>query len=403
MDSYNVTRGLFNRQIREKAVLGFQRRQHVTEALIKRLGLESELQGHTGCVNCLEWNEKGELLASGSDDQHVILWDALRHTRRLQMHTGHTANIFSVKFLPHSGDRLLITGAADYKVHVHDVTVKEILHIFDKHTNRVKRIATATTVPHMFWSAGEDGTVRQFDLRETNSRSQVLIDLTAYCGSQVEAKCLAINPRDNSCLAVGANDPYMRLYDLRMIHNHGKGARLNSPGGSQYPDTVCSLLPESAIQYFIAGHLPSKQSDYQRRFRTLAATYVTFSPDGTELLVNMGGEQIYLFDLYGRQRPYCFAMPSSCSTTPPGEVQNGKSTNKVTNGLLLYTNGLRLPGDAQPSNPSCSDLPPAVEQLKQQANEAFARQQWSRPSVCTVGPSSCPLASLSSMVTVPPP
>lgn len=29
----------------------------------------------------------------------------------------------------------------------------------------------------------------------------------------------------------------------------------------------------------------------------MAATYVTFSPDGRELLVNLGGEQIYLFDV----------------------------------------------------------------------------------------------------------
>lgn len=33
---------------------------HVTENLISRLGLEKELNGHTGCVNCLEWNETGQ-------------------------------------------------------------------------------------------------------------------------------------------------------------------------------------------------------------------------------------------------------------------------------------------------------------------------------------------------------
>lgn len=33
---------------------------HVTENLISRLGLEKELVGHTGCVNCLEWNESGQ-------------------------------------------------------------------------------------------------------------------------------------------------------------------------------------------------------------------------------------------------------------------------------------------------------------------------------------------------------
>lgn len=37
-----------------------------------------------------------------------------------------------------------------------------------------------------------------------------------------------------------------------------------------------------------------KLPDYNNRLRVLVATYVTFSPDGTELLVNMGGEQVAL-------------------------------------------------------------------------------------------------------------
>ena len=45
------------------------------------------------------------------------------------------------------------------------------------------------------------------------------------------------------------------------------------------------------------GHIPQKKDDYRKKLRALAATYVTFSPDGTELLVNLGGEQIYLFDV----------------------------------------------------------------------------------------------------------
>jgi WD and tetratricopeptide repeat-containing protein 1 len=43
---------------------------------------------------------------------------------------------------------------------------------------------------------------------------------------------------------------------------------------------------------FLAGHLPVKLPDYNSRLRVLVATYVTFSPNGTELLVNMGGEQV---------------------------------------------------------------------------------------------------------------
>lgn len=52
----------------------------------------------------------------------------------------------------------------------------------------------------------------------------------------------------------------------------------------------------------LAGHLPQKQDHYREKFRSLVSTYLTFSPDGNDLLVNLGGEQIYLFDI-NRNRP----------------------------------------------------------------------------------------------------
>ncbi|KAM3935853.1 WD and tetratricopeptide repeats protein 1 isoform 1-T1 [Leptodactylus fuscus] len=371
MDRANIAQDLIHRQIRERQARSFQRLHHVTDPLIRRLGLEAELQGHSGCVNCLEWNEKGDLLASGSDDQHMMLWDPFRHKKLLSMHTGHTANIFSVKFLPHTGDRILITGAADAKVHVHDINSKETLHVFSEHTNRVKRVATAPMWPNTFWSAAEDGLIRQYDLRESSTHSDVLIDLTEYCGQLVEAKCVSISPQDNNCLAVGASGPFVRLYDIRMIHSHRKNLQQTQSG----LHTFCSRqkpIPEGAAQYYVAGHLPVKLPDYNNRLRVLVATYVTFSPDGTELLVNMGGEQVYLFDLTFKQRPCTFLLPKSHHTS--GEVQNGKTS---TNGLHLYSNGIRM-SDAKNMAGSANELPPHLEKVKQKANDAFARQKWSQ-------------------------
>ncbi|XP_044770379.1 WD and tetratricopeptide repeats protein 1 isoform X6 [Neomonachus schauinslandi] len=300
MAKVNITRDLIRRQIKERGALSFERRYHVTDPFIRRLGLEAELQGHSGCVNCLEWNEKGDLLASGSDDQHTIVWDPLHHKKLLSMHTGHTANIFSVKFLPHAGDRILITGAADSK--------------------------------------------------------------------------------DNNCLAVGASGPFVRLYDIRMIHNHRKSMKQSPSAGVH---TFCDRqkpLPDGAAQYYVAGHLPVKLPDYNNRLRVLVATYVTFSPNGTELLVNMGGEQVYLFDLTYKQRPYTFLLPRKCHSS--GEVQNGKMStngvsNGVSNGLHLHSNGFRLPESRGHVSPQV-ELPPYLERVKQQANEAFACQQWTQ-------------------------
>ncbi|XP_036204678.1 WD and tetratricopeptide repeats protein 1 isoform X2 [Myotis myotis] len=327
MAKVNITRDLINRQIKERGALSFERHYHVTDPFIRRLGLEAELQ-----------------------------------------------------FLPHAGDRILITGAADSKVHVHDLTVKETIHMFGDHTNRVKRIATAPMWPNTFWSAAEDGLIRQYDLRENSKHSEVLIDLTEYCGQLVEAKCLTVNPQDNNCLAVGASGPFVRLYDIRMIHNHRKSMKQSPSAGVH---TFCDRqkpLPDGAAQYYVAGHLPVKLPDYNNRLRVLVATYVTFSPSGTELLVNMGGEQVYLFDLTYKQRPYTFLLPRKCHSS--GEVQNGKMStngvsNGVSNGLHLHSNGFRLPESRGHVSPQV-ELPPYLERVKQQANEAFACQQWTQ-------------------------
>jgi hypothetical protein len=47
----------------------------------------------------------------------------------------------------------------------------------------------------------------------------------------------------------------------------------------------------------VPGHLPHKIDEYRKRFKTLSVTHITFSPNGRELLLNLGGEQLYLFDI----------------------------------------------------------------------------------------------------------
>ena len=63
------------------------------------------------------------------------------------------------QFLPSSNDGVLVTGAADCKIRVHDIAMQETTHVFSCHAGRVKRVATAPNIPFMFWSAAEDGTV----------------------------------------------------------------------------------------------------------------------------------------------------------------------------------------------------------------------------------------------------
>ncbi|XP_028409491.1 WD and tetratricopeptide repeats protein 1-like [Dendronephthya gigantea] len=334
MLSKNVPNLLKGREQSERINRTIQRKLQVYGQLVQRLGLETELRGHEGCVNCLQWNTSGSVLASGSDDLHVILWDPFKRKIRHKISTGHSANIFSVKFMPNTGDEVLVTGAGDFHVCVHSVPQHDTIQTFKCHTMRVKRLASSPDAPHLIWSASEDGTIRQFDLRESHichaneNCKNILIDLTLHVGS-CEIKCIEVNPCQSELLAVGCSDPYVRMYDRRMLRKHC----LTSDSGVSHccietcPSSIATL-PNGCARYFTPGHLPCTTRRGKRR--SVVSTYLTFSPNGQELLVNLGGEQLYLFDIR-RQRPPLtytpdsFSSDNSCSISKNGFVHHKSS------------------------------------------------------------------------------
>ncbi|KAG5882508.1 hypothetical protein JTB14_008481 [Gonioctena quinquepunctata] len=278
-----------------------------TDSLIKRLGLEFELEGHQGCVNCLEWSADGKYVASGSDDTNIILWDPFRHKKLQVIPTNHIGNIFSVKFLGRNCNEIA-TASGDCRVlvqSIQDAIAKNppILEC-SCHVNRVKRLAISPIEPSLFWSAAEDGLVIQYDLREKHEcvleHTKVLIDLSQNFG---EVKCIAVNPTKPHYIAVGANDCYVRLYDRRMLkprtvsfrHERVHFAPRFQTTQIDEKSAENEPMDPNCVQYYAPGHLAVKNAK-TTGFK-LAATNISFNSAGSEMLVNMGGEQIYLFDI----------------------------------------------------------------------------------------------------------
>ena len=148
-----------------------------------------------------------------------------------------------------------------------------------------------------------------------------------------------------------------------------------------------------------SGHVP-RQSGSQRRYRSLALTYVTFSPDGNELLANVGGEQIYLFDVTSARQPLKLQVPAKARPTSSNgfcsnglHVRNG-TTNGVTEALsqTLRTEEKKSKSRRPKlvffhflphapifrsfcySSASGFRLPANVEALKRRANELFTSE-----------------------------
>ncbi|KAL2512606.1 transducin family protein/WD-40 repeat family protein [Abeliophyllum distichum] len=306
-------------------------------SLVRRLSLERELEGHNGCVNSVAWNSTGSLLISGSDDTRINVWSYSSRKLLHSIETGHSTNIFCTKFIPETSDELVVSGAGDAEVRLFNLSrlngrgleenVISPSALFQCHTNRVKKLAVEVGNPNVVWSASEDGTLRQHDLREgvscppVGSSDQecrnILLDLR--CGAK---KSLADPPKQSlalkSCdisstrphlLLVGGSDAFARLYDRRMLPPLSSSQK--------------KLPPPPCVNYFCPMHL----SDCGHS--NLHLTHVTFGTNREEVLISYSGEHVYLMDVN--------PAPGSEMSYTLGDVSKLMSFNPMTSRVELHS------------------------------------------------------------------
>ena len=77
-------------------------------------------KGHMARVNSLAFSTDGKLIASGSDDKTIRLWNTVTGDLQLTLE-GHSGPIFSVAFASH--DKLLTSGSGDNTIKIwHTIT-----------------------------------------------------------------------------------------------------------------------------------------------------------------------------------------------------------------------------------------------------------------------------------------
>jgi len=135
----------------------------------------------------------------------------------------------------------------------------------------------------------------------TDKSKTTLVEIYGNLGEKIQARCLDINQLRTEQLAVGAADQYVRLYDRRMIQSLSS---FDMKKPSEYDGNNIN----NALQYFVPGHLHSN-FNRTKRPKTSLVTYLIFSPDGQELLVNYGREYVYLYDLVNRVDNAYFNIP----------------------------------------------------------------------------------------------
>ena len=118
------------------------------------------LAGHTNWVWSVAFSPDGQILASGSGDHSVKLWDVRRGKCYCTLE-GHTSRVWSVAFSPDG--QMLASASSDQTVRCWDVQTGECLHTLQGHTNLAWSVAFSAD-GRIVASGSQDETIKLWDV-----------------------------------------------------------------------------------------------------------------------------------------------------------------------------------------------------------------------------------------------
>ncbi|KAK5944270.1 hypothetical protein PMZ80_003551 [Knufia obscura] len=346
---------LLKRSIAQKRFHQSVRPLYGDHAWAKDLDIVNELGAHTGCVNALSWSTSGRLLASGSDDTYLNIWaynaddQAKPFTLNTSVNTGHQANIFSVKFMPHSNDGTVVTCAGDSEVRIFDLEygagaqaatgasestrsrrfndffgncrwlteANTNARVYRSHADRAKRIVTESS-PHLFLTCSEDGEVRQWDLRQPSSAypsprgarsfgmrrsahnegSDVPPALISYKRYGLDLNTISCSKSQPHYIALGGAHAHCFLHDRRMLGRNvddeqGRPVSLKPEAGS--PDDDSMREATKCVRRFTPNNKRKMRPSDHGRNHITACKISDARPN--ELISSWSGDYVYSFDI----------------------------------------------------------------------------------------------------------
>ena len=125
------------------------------------------LNGHTGAILSVCFSPDGYILASGSADLTIRLWDVKKGQSK-NLLKGHTSNIFSVSFSPDG--QTLASGSSDKTIRLWNVQKGQLMTKLVGHTNYVYSVCFSSN--GTLASSSADNSILFWDFRIVNKNTK---------------------------------------------------------------------------------------------------------------------------------------------------------------------------------------------------------------------------------------
>ena len=134
------------------------------------------MTGHTNWVKTVRFNRDSKLIASGSDDKTLRLWDVGRRELCFTFDNGeHHGAVNSVRF--HPDNSCLATACFDNKIRLFDIRSKQLIQVYSQHKAPATCVAFHPSGNYLA-STSYDETIKIYDLR----MGETLYTLEAHDG-----------------------------------------------------------------------------------------------------------------------------------------------------------------------------------------------------------------------------
>lgn len=184
------------------------------------------IEGHEGLVTGLAFAPDGKMLASGSSDKTVKLWEA-HSGKLLRTLEGHQGNVFRVAFSP-DGEML---ASSDRNINLWDPTRGELLRTLQGYVGSVGPFAFAPDGDMLAYESG-DTTVTLCDV-SSGERLHVL-------QGQTNVRSLAFVPHERTLASVG--------YDGNVVlRDPTSGEMLRKISGARHGTISIAFSPDGSI------------------------------------------------------------------------------------------------------------------------------------------------------------